>query len=280
MKSHNNNINNILHMRRPSRVYENAKCGETALSPQCCRVQQISVSGCKKKPIWFIVEFVQTRWTLLVGFECRYPHTSLHGRETQQQSQSSWLLIPFCLPWQSSLPWISSLWRTSFWWISSIQPCKSSCIEFHSLWRTKILTVCCDPHRGRTCNSSSQLSLCTNLLAREIHRNQGTRLRLSLRSTNVFVWPSLHSTGLFASIVAISILVHENLSRSKWWFVQSVAIELKSSFWDRGRDHTSSSSPMQCSLRLDGATACHVALRRAGWSQVHDQGLAWALSCS
>ena len=52
-KSHNNNINNISHMRRPSPVYENAKCGETALGPQCCRVQQISVSGCKKTNLFY-----------------------------------------------------------------------------------------------------------------------------------------------------------------------------------------------------------------------------------
>ena len=69
-------------------------CGETSLCPQCCCTQQIGMLGCKKT-IWFIVEFVQTRWTLFVGCECRYPCTSLHGRGTRQQSQSSWLLIPF-----------------------------------------------------------------------------------------------------------------------------------------------------------------------------------------
>jgi hypothetical protein len=35
-------------------------CGETSLCPQCCCVQQLGVSGCKK-PIWFIVELLQTR---------------------------------------------------------------------------------------------------------------------------------------------------------------------------------------------------------------------------
>ena len=43
---------------------KDATCGETALCPQCCCVYQLVVLGCKK-PNWFIVEFVQIRWTLL-----------------------------------------------------------------------------------------------------------------------------------------------------------------------------------------------------------------------
>jgi hypothetical protein len=55
-------------------------CGETSLCPQCCCVQQLGVSGCKK-PIWFIVELLQTRWTLVrVGCECRHQCTKPRER--------------------------------------------------------------------------------------------------------------------------------------------------------------------------------------------------------
>jgi len=46
-----------------------------------------------------------------------------------------------------------------------------------------------DLHRGRTCDSSSQLSLRPNLFVHEIHRDPGTCSQLSLRSTNVLCDP-------------------------------------------------------------------------------------------
>ena len=65
------NIKDRVPLRHPSQVYgwlsfslEDAKCGETALIPQCCCAYQLGVLGCKKT-IWFIVEFVQTRRALL-----------------------------------------------------------------------------------------------------------------------------------------------------------------------------------------------------------------------
>ena len=69
----NDNIKDRVPLRHPSQVYgwlsfslEDAKCGETALIPQCCCVYQLGVLGCEKKPIWFIVELLQTRWTLMI----------------------------------------------------------------------------------------------------------------------------------------------------------------------------------------------------------------------
>jgi hypothetical protein len=86
-----------------------------------------------------------------------------------------------------------------------------------------------EPRRDRSCTSSAQLSLRPNLLVRKIHRDQGTRSRLSLRSTNVFVRPSSHSTGSFVSIIAIrtSVLNRDRDSRVR---VTIVATELARSF--------------------------------------------------
>ena len=93
-------INNMLHMRRPLPVYENAKCGETALSPQCCRVQQISVPGCKKNQSGLLSSLSRLDEPLC-WFWVQVSSTSPDKRGTQQQSPSSWLLIlSFFFLWQ------------------------------------------------------------------------------------------------------------------------------------------------------------------------------------
>jgi len=157
------------------------------------------------------------------------------------------------------------------WWDSSL----STVLSF-GLWKNP--SVHCDLHRGRTCQSSLQLSLHSNLhdssqpllqpnlLIHEIHWNWGTCLWSSSRSTNVFMPSLLQLTSSFASIVMINVLdrVHDQSSRS--WsssrsansFAKLVAIELKYSFCDHVRDHTSLSCPLQPSLRSD--------VQRAHWS--------------
>jgi hypothetical protein len=61
------------------------------------------VSGCKK-PIWFIVELLQTRWTLVrVGCECRYPCTKPRERHENNHYPVD-CCVPFCIRWRSSSP--------------------------------------------------------------------------------------------------------------------------------------------------------------------------------
>jgi hypothetical protein len=259
MKSHNNNINNILHMRRPSPVYENDKCGETALGPQCCRVQQISVSGCKKK-IWFIVEFVQTWRTFLLVVSAGI-HV-LHFTEEQQQSQSSWLLIPFCFLRQSSLPWISLLSRTSFWSISLICPSKSHCVGLpllsHMKIRLFIATLVVIEHaivyRNSCCVRTCSLArfVAIEVLIRNHHHDR-----------------QMSSCDPRCTQLARS-RAHDQPTRAQKTRRDRVEILIR----DHVCDRTSLTGPSQHSSQSD--------VLQAHWSYVHNQGhgSARALSCS
>jgi hypothetical protein len=63
--------------------------------------------------------------------------------------------------------------QVSLYWDSLALACEDSIVHHN-------------PRSDRTCNIPSQLSLCPNLLAREIRRDWGTRSRSSSRSTYSF----------------------------------------------------------------------------------------------
>jgi len=99
---------------------------ETALAQQLCCVQQLGMLGCKKKPIWFIVESIKTRQTFLWIASAGILALNPKGK-IWQQSSASWLLFLFCFTRRSSSPWIAALVHSrehnldqSFWSIAVV----------------------------------------------------------------------------------------------------------------------------------------------------------------
>ena len=223
-------------------------------------------SGLYKKTIWFIVKFVQTRWTLLLVVSAGIRALN-QGKETWQQSQASWLLCPFFLHLLVIL--ITSerrdcrLSQTSCWSISSIdwfdQASFLACYRCASFALTfEVFIVHRDLHRGRTCHGLLQLSLHSNLLVCKPPRD---RIRW------LFVRPSSQSIGSLASIVAIGTPVRNR--------------DQDSSPCDRRHHRTCSFVPTRCSSQLDGAVGCCIASRRALRLKRKDRvaGSVQALSC-
>ena len=166
---------------------------ETALSQQLCCVQQLGMLGCIKTNLVYC--WVHPDSTIFfVDCKCRYPCTE-PKRKTWQQSSASWLLLLLFFIRRSSSPWIGLLLQP---WIDPCKyPCFDHCTSFALAFEDFIVHR--DLHRGRTCTSSAQLSLRSNLqwsiatiIAIKLFHSQD-----SSRLTNVFMRPSSQLTGSF-----------------------------------------------------------------------------------